>query len=108
VQRGHGVPVRQRHHDQLLWEVRGPSGSTGETAGPSDAYGTVSYTNGGGIDRPLVITKGSTSILPHQNWRGQFSRGTYATGASSDCPAGVTTGARPSSGRGGARRRDTT
>ena len=55
----------------------------------------MSYTHAGGIDRPLVITKGSTSILPHQNWRGQFSSGTYANGARSDCPAGVTTGCTP-------------
>jgi RHS repeat-associated protein len=72
--------------DQLLWEIRGPSESPGETAGPADAYGTVSYTHAGGIDRPLVITKNGTSVLPHQNWRGQFSRGTWANGNASDCP----------------------
>ncbi|HEX2207712.1 MAG TPA: hypothetical protein VHG93_08515 [Longimicrobium sp.] len=40
----------------------------------------MGYFHAGGIDRPLVITKGSTSIVPHQNWRGQFARGTYADG----------------------------
>jgi RHS repeat-associated protein len=49
----------------------------------------VSYFHAGGIDRPLVITKGTTSIVPHQNWRGQFARGTYADGPNvgkrSDC-----------------------
>jgi RHS repeat-associated protein len=36
-----------------------------------------------------VITKGGTSVVPHQNWRGQFARGTFASGTrageSSDC-----------------------
>jgi hypothetical protein len=50
------------------------------------AYGVVSYTHAGGIDRPLVITKDGASVLPHQNWRGQFSRGTWANGTASDCP----------------------
>ncbi|HYW13386.1 MAG TPA: RHS repeat-associated core domain-containing protein, partial [Longimicrobium sp.] len=72
--------------DQLLWEIRGPSESPGEAAGPSDAYGTVGYAHAGGIDRPLVITKNGVSVLPHQNWRGQFSRGTWANGNASDCP----------------------
>ncbi|HYW13389.1 MAG TPA: RHS repeat-associated core domain-containing protein [Longimicrobium sp.] len=72
--------------DQLLWEIRGPSESPGETAGPSDAYGTVAYAHAGGIDRPLVITKNGVSVLPHQNWRGQFSRGTWVDGHASDCP----------------------
>jgi RHS repeat-associated protein len=52
----------------------------------------VSYTHAGGIDRPLVITKDGVRILPHQNWRGQFSSGTYADGTRSDCAPGVTTG----------------
>jgi RHS repeat-associated protein len=78
--------------DQLLWEIRRSSESPGETSGPTDAYGTVSYTHGGGLDRPLVITKNGQSILPHQNWRGQFSRGTYANGASSDCAPRQTSG----------------
>jgi RHS repeat-associated protein len=77
--------------DQLLWEIRRSSESPGETSTSAGSYGTVSYTHAGGIDRPLVITKGSTSILPHQNWRGQFSSGTYANGARSDCAPGVTT-----------------
>jgi len=72
--------------DQLLWEIKDAQGNYTAVAG-----GRVSYTHGGGIDRPLVIMKGDTSIIPHQNWRGQFARGTYGnaagrlTGASSDC-----------------------
>jgi hypothetical protein len=52
----------------------------------------VSYTHAGGMDRPLVINKDGTSILPHQNWRGQFAKGTYPSGARSDCLSGVQTG----------------
>jgi RHS repeat-associated protein len=72
--------------DQLLWELK-----QGEDGAPADAVGNVSYTHGGGIDRPLVITKGSVSIVTHENWRGQFARGTYgvnsgrAAGVLSDC-----------------------
>ncbi|HEU0301239.1 MAG TPA: RHS repeat-associated core domain-containing protein [Longimicrobium sp.] len=81
--------------DQLLWEIRGTSEHSGERIGPAAAYGTVGYSHAGGIDRPLVITKDGVSIIPHQNWRGQFSRGTYANGTPSDCPPGVTTGCTP-------------
>ena len=39
----------------------------------------MSYFHAGGIDRPLTIFKvGHPVIIPHQNWRGQFARGTYA------------------------------
>ena len=48
-----------------------------------------------GIDRPLVISKNGQSVIPHQNWRGQFARGTYPDGTRSDCPPGVTTGCTP-------------
>jgi RHS repeat-associated protein len=45
------------------------------------------------IDRPLVIRKeGPPTIIPHENWRGQFSRGTYTSGAVGDCGPGQTTG----------------
>jgi RHS repeat-associated protein len=78
--------------DQLLWELRAPgqSGANLEaTSGSGAAYGRVSYTHGGGIDRPLVITKSDTSIVPHMNWRGAFAMGTYADGPNvgrvSDC-----------------------
>ena len=73
--------------DQLLWEIRSADGPYAAEAG-----GTVSYTHGGGIDRPLAITRsGVGSIIPHENWRGQMARGTYGAGtgkplgASSDC-----------------------
>jgi hypothetical protein len=39
--------------------------------------GNVSYTHDGGIDRALVITKNDVSVIPHQNWRGQFTLGTW-------------------------------
>jgi RHS repeat-associated protein len=50
----------------------------------------VSYLHAGGIDRPLSIWKeGVGSVRPHQNWRGQFARGTWGAGPlqgrSSDC-----------------------
>ncbi len=62
--------------DQILWELKGASGTYGDEAG-----GQVSYTHAGGIDRPLAITKGGVgTIITHQNWRGQFARGTHASG----------------------------
>ena len=73
--------------DQLLWEIKDTDG------GPMEARGTVSYFQAGGIDRPLVIWKqGVGSIVTHQNWRGQFARGTWGestgrVGQSSDCAA---------------------
>ena len=72
--------------DQLLWELRNTTGSL-ESGGQ-----TVSYFHVGGIDRPMLIAKGSERIVPHQNWRGLFSAGTYAggpnVGQKSDCPPG--------------------
>jgi RHS repeat-associated protein len=45
----------------------------------------VSYTHGGGIDRPLALHKeGWQSILPHENWRGQFA-GTCVPDATVPC-----------------------
>jgi RHS repeat-associated protein len=40
----------------------------------------VSYTHAGGVDRPLLITKNGTSVVPHQNWRGMFAEGTNPAG----------------------------
>lgn len=41
----------------------------------SDTCGPA-HLHAGGIDRPLSIWKeGVGSVRPHQNWRGQFSRG---------------------------------
>jgi len=75
--------------DQILWELRAPGGSTSNleaTTGTGMKYGRVSYLHAGRIDRPLSIWKeGVGSIIPHQNWRGQFARGTFPNGASSDC-----------------------
>jgi hypothetical protein len=51
----------------------------------------VEYFHAGGIDRPLVIRKeGEPTIIPHENWRGQFARGTYTSGAVSDCTGQTT------------------
>ncbi|HEX2076400.1 MAG TPA: RHS repeat-associated core domain-containing protein [Longimicrobium sp.] len=80
--------------DQLLWELRarGESGASldAESSG-GPLHGTVSYFHAGAIDRPLVIMKNDTSIIPHQNWRGQFAFGTYAGGQVSDCTGQQTT-----------------
>ncbi|HYW12860.1 MAG TPA: RNase A-like domain-containing protein [Longimicrobium sp.] len=73
--------------DQLLWEIKDTDG----VSVPQESRGTVSYFQAGGIDRPLVIWKNTVgSIVTHQNWRGQFSRGTWGEGTgrvgqSSDC-----------------------
>lgn len=74
--------------DQLLWELKAPGASTDNleaTSGTGPEYGQVSYTHAGGIDRPLVIAKGTTVLITHQNWRGMFSRGTKPNGTL-DCP----------------------
>ncbi|MBW3572507.1 MAG: RHS repeat-associated core domain-containing protein, partial [Gemmatimonadetes bacterium] len=74
--------------DQVLWELRaeGGNGASLESESSMGAqHGRVSYFHAGGIDRPLVIMKNDTSIIPHQNWRGQFAFGTYANGQVSDC-----------------------
>jgi RHS repeat-associated protein len=46
-----------------------------------------------------VITKGTTSVIPHQNWRGQFARGTWGVnssnavvGAKTECANSGSTG----------------
>jgi RHS repeat-associated protein len=55
------------------------------TDGTGGQYGRVSYLHAGGIDRPLLITKGGTSVIPHDNWRGTFATGTLATGQRAEC-----------------------
>jgi RHS repeat-associated protein len=74
--------------DQLLWERKSAEGTA---AYVGESSGLVSYTHAGGIDRPLAIWKAEVgTIVTHQNWRGQFSRGTFGAGSragqSSDCP----------------------
>jgi hypothetical protein len=67
--------------DQILWELKEATGSYA-----ADAGGRVSYAHAGGIDRPLAIWKqGVGTLVTHQNWRGQFSMGTYTSGQPSDC-----------------------
>jgi RHS repeat-associated protein len=77
--------------DNILWELRGP-GSDSATAQHLEQavangveYGQVGYTHAGGVDRPLVVWKGtggvnSAVVVPHLNWRGLFGRGTDASG----------------------------
>jgi RHS repeat-associated protein len=87
--------------DQILWELRAPGAAgdnleaTNGSAVPNHAirFGRVSYLHAGGIDRPLTITKDETSsIIPHQNWRGTFAWGTWGKGTykgyQSDCVSG--------------------
>jgi RHS repeat-associated protein len=66
---------------------------TDEQRFPLTGQGTAPSTS------PLVITKGGTSIVPHQNWRGQFARGTYADGVKlgqrSDCTSFPASGCIP-------------
>ena len=76
--------------DNLLWELKQADGSMAGLAG-----GNVSYFHAGDIDRPLVITKDGQSIIPHQNWRGQFARGTYPNGTRSDCTSYPASGCTP-------------
>jgi RHS repeat-associated protein len=66
--------------DQLLWELKAPGteyDNLEATTGAGERFGRVSYTHGGGIDRPLALHKeGQGSLVPHDNWRGQFASGT--------------------------------
>ena len=56
-----------------------------QTWGSGDELGWVSYFHAKGIDRPLTITKyGQGTVVPHQNWRGQYSLGTFQHGQRSD------------------------
>jgi RHS repeat-associated protein len=83
--------------DNILWEMRGP-GSDSATAqqleqaiGSGVEYGRVGYTHAGGVDRPLVVWKGtggagSDVVVPHLNWRGLFGRGTDASGNPTGVP----------------------
>jgi RHS repeat-associated protein len=84
--------------DQILWELRAPGNDGANleaTTATGAAYGQVSYTHTGGIDRPLVITKNGTSLVPHQNWRGMFALATrtdgYQSAADIDWPGFHTT-----------------
>jgi RHS repeat-associated protein len=84
--------------DQIVWELNAPwnAGPALEaTNGQGTAYGQVSYTHAGGIDRPLVITKTGESLVPHQNWRGMFALASrtdgYQSAADIDWPGFHTT-----------------
>jgi RHS repeat-associated protein len=89
------MDVHQRHHAlrvggrPVLWELKAPGDAGANldaTTGGGAAYGRVSYTHAGGIDRPLAIWKqGVGTVITHQNWRGQFARGTFTNGQLSDC-----------------------
>jgi RHS repeat-associated protein len=69
--------------DQILWELKAPGNLGADLEAVTStgaAYGQVSYTHAGGIDRPLLITKNGVSVVPHQNWRGMFAEGTNPAG----------------------------
>jgi hypothetical protein len=83
--------------DNILWELRGPGADSvtaqrlEEAVGSGVEYGRIGYTHAGGVDRPLVVWKGtggagSDVVVPHLNWRGLFGRGTDASGN----PTGIT------------------
>jgi hypothetical protein len=76
----------------VLWELRGPGADSVpsprlETAiGSGVEFGAVGYTHAGGVDWPLLAWKGTGTtptlvVVPHMNWRGLFSGGTYLTGS---------------------------
>lgn len=92
--------------DQVLLEDRA-DGSDGLSAAAldletssGDPYGRVVYAHGSGLDSPLSVTKGSTVVMPHANWQGQYEVGTLADGRSTatcgcltiDWPGGKTMG----------------
>ncbi len=39
----------------------------------------------------MIRKEGVATVIPHQNWRGQFARGTYPSGQVSDCTGQTTT-----------------
>jgi RHS repeat-associated protein len=77
--------------DQVLWEIRTPTQFNATAtelesdAGTGDFGGRVGYTHGPGIDAPLDLIRighsaGLMTIVPHANWRGMYSTGTFADG----------------------------
>jgi RHS repeat-associated protein len=77
--------------DNILWEMRGPGADSvtaqqlEQAVGTGVEYGRIGYTHAGGVDRPLVVWKGtggagSDVVVPHLNWRGLFGRGTDVSG----------------------------
>jgi RHS repeat-associated protein len=90
--------------NQLVYETRGPgadstSSSNLEKENPSgngerqqpNAYGEVSYTHAGGIDRPLAVYRaGLGTFFPHANWRSLYDGATNPSGQIIPCEgAGV-------------------
>ncbi|NIM50979.1 MAG: hypothetical protein GTN78_24585, partial [Gemmatimonadales bacterium] len=92
--------------DQVLYELRYPGGDDlspaaldwkpPRSASPYVQHGTVGYSHGPGIDRPLDLIRqdyygADLTLLPHVNWRGHFDFGTdtvgYQTTADVDWPA---------------------
>jgi len=75
--------------DDLLWELKAAGGEENDleaTTGAGLTLGMVSYTHGGGIDRPLALHKeGYRSLVPHETWRGQFSDGTCVVNGGAEC-----------------------
>lgn len=49
-------------------------------AGGGPQYGWVSYFHAAGVDRPMVIMKNDTSVIPHQNFGASSRSGPTQTG----------------------------
>jgi RHS repeat-associated protein len=91
--------------NQIVYETRGPAADSVspyqiESESPSgngdqgqpNAYGEVSYTHAGGIDRPLAVyrTGGIGTFFPHANWRSFYDGATNTSGQVIPCEgAGV-------------------
>jgi RHS repeat-associated protein len=67
--------------DQVLHEFRAPgSDSTGAAAMDQD-FDFVTYTHLAGIDAPVAVMKGwSSMVVPHANWRAVFDSGNVVLG----------------------------
>ena len=60
-----------------------PAARLNEVSATAAEFGSVGYTHAGGVDRPLVVWKGATVVVPHTNWRGVFGKGTNSSGGTS-------------------------
>lgn len=78
--------------NQVLGELRGPGATrssaatlnvqSGGSDGPSVQFGSVAYVHGIGLDHPLAIIKGgSTVLIPHSDFKGGYFGATTTTGA---------------------------
>jgi len=74
--------------DQVLYEIRSPSGPPPSVDDPENDqvpftwhYGKVAYTHAGGIDQPLELVRldgdGPVAAVPHADWRGVYDMVTF-------------------------------